>query len=40
MDIKAVQFETIGFIYLKAIMNASLYDSQEHLLIKMTRSYQ
>ena len=40
MDIKAVQFDTLGFLYLRQIINYSLFDTNDALLVRMVRSYQ
>lgn len=40
MDIKAVQFDTLGFFYLKPIINYSLMETNEATIVRMVRNYQ
>lgn len=40
MDIKAVQFDTLGFFYLKQIINYSLFETNETLIVRMVRGFQ
>ena len=40
MDIKAVQFETVGYWMIKSMINYDLWESQESTLVRMVRSYQ
>lgn len=40
LDIKAVQFETLGYLYLRELINFGAWDSNEQLLVRIVRSYQ
>lgn len=40
LDVKAVQFETLGFFHLRNIFAFGAWDSNEHLLTRIAKSYQ
>ena len=40
LDIKAVQYETLGYLYLKNFINFCSWDLNEQILVKMVKSYQ
>jgi hypothetical protein len=40
LDIKAVQFETLGFLYLRNLVSVGVREVDEEIIVRMVRSYQ